>query len=238
MERAGRLRTAAVGIAAALLYSDWIGEAAEGGAAPRHGYVSELGALAQPHHLLFNSLDAACGALVVLLALELARLLAATPAHRLGCAALGLFGACVVADATMPMDCAPSLSAACARAASSGAVSWHEQGHTVSSVTECVALLASMPLLASMLRSARGWPRVARMWELAAPAATAVASYVALRALENHLVGTSERLMVCIFSAWLATLAVAALPPSYAVRIRARAAPASSTASSGTSTRT
>jgi Protein of unknown function (DUF998) len=85
---------------------------------PGRSFVSELAALDQPHHLVFRTVDAAVGLVVVAAAGHLVRG-PAVRAVRWAGAALGLFGVATLLDVAAPMACAPSADPVCAAAEAS-----------------------------------------------------------------------------------------------------------------------
>lgn len=201
--------TGVVGLVAAVTYSNWI-------VAPwlnprvsvRGSFVSDLGAHGQPHAAVFNSIDALSGIAIVVLAWGLWRHLGAGRLVALGCLALAGFGAGSIAEAVLPLDCAPSLSAACAeREASGHGISWADRGHTIASVYSIVAVLLSMLFLCWALRHTRGWRWPARCWLVAGPLVFLLTAYVGAAALDRQLPGIAERIYVGAFSLWILTLA-------------------------------
>ena len=113
---------------------------------PGRSYVSELAALDQPHDLVFRTVDAAVGLVVVAAALHVVRG-AGVRAVRWAGAALGLFGVATLLDAAAPMACAPSADPACAAAeASRSALAFG--AHEVSSVAANGSAILAVVLLA------------------------------------------------------------------------------------------
>jgi hypothetical protein len=198
-------------IAAALLNSDWVLESlVDGRRAPVQGYVSELGARTQPHAAAFNVLTVATGLFLVVWLVAGRPFHALTGRHRLwprvAIVASAVAAAGTVADGLFPMDCAPSLSSRCARAAYADTVSWTDRVHTVESVVTTCALVAAMGAVAICLWLQR---RRIAAWLSAACAVllTVCGSYEAVRDVEHHLIGTSERLATTLVSAWFLLLA-------------------------------
>ncbi|MDQ6875837.1 MAG: DUF998 domain-containing protein [Actinomycetota bacterium] len=210
---AGIAAAGVVGLAAGITYSSWL-------AAPwlnprvsvRASFVSDLGAAGQPHAGVFNSLDALAGIGIIVLAWGLWRRLGGGRLLGLGCLALAGFGVGSIAEAILPLDCAPSLNAACAeREASGHGISWADRGHTIASVYSIVAVLLSMLFLCWALRHARGWRWPARCWLVAGPLVFLLTAYVGVAALDRQLPGIAERIYVAAFSLWILTLAGALL---------------------------
>jgi hypothetical protein len=113
---------------------------------PARSYVSELAALDQPHGLVFRTVDALVGLVVVAAAVHLVRR-PGTRAVRWAGVALGLFGVATLLDAAAPMTCAPSADAACAAAeASRSALVFGV--HEVTSVAANGAAILAVVLLA------------------------------------------------------------------------------------------
>ena len=201
-------RIGILAVAAAFAYGAWPVEwILDRRLSARRSFVSELGALTQPDAWVFNSLDLVAGVIVVALAFALAREIRGGQLFTLGCVCLGVFGAGDTAEALLPMDCAPSLSARClAREASGHGISWHDRGHTIGSVASIVAVLLSMALIGWAMANAPGWRWIARPWLVAAPPLAVLSMYVGLLTLDRRLPGALERLMVTSFSLWVFTL--------------------------------
>ncbi len=210
--RARLALAALLGLLAAGLYSDWVLERrVDGPADPRRGFVSELGAVGQVHNGLFNALQVATGLLLLLLMFELRRVLGTTRLLRAATSLLVVFAAGNAVDGVLPMDCAPSLSTACAQAENAGLVSWRDRAHTVESVATIVALLVAMALLAVALARTRHWRALAVATAALVPPLTALETYQAVRVLTHHLIGTVERVSTALITVWLAALALAVL---------------------------
>lgn len=204
------LAVAAAGLAAAALNCSFVlAPLTASQLNPWSSVLSELEARDQPASGLFRGTDLATGLLVMVFAYGLRRRL---PPGRAGCAgvwALGGYGLGAVADALLPLDCAPSADPGCHARELAGLVSWQHQAHTVSSVVGNVAVLASLLLL--------GW-HLARMppWRLAGR--VGLAGFVLLGPLTLLLAvltlrdawgdGVVQRVQVALLSAWLVILAV------------------------------
>lgn len=177
---------------------------------PVTSLISELEARDQPGSGWFRWASLLSGLAAVVFAAGLRQRL---PRGRVGLAgswALAIFGLGGMADALMPMDCAPSVDRACRRLEESGGLSWMHQGHTWSSVIGTVGLLVSMGLLGLHLRHRRGW-RVASAVGLAGGAAlTAWSVIVSVMTIEYlPALGLAQRIQVLAIAAWLIVLAVA-----------------------------
>jgi hypothetical protein len=201
---------AAVGGLAALGYIDWVvAPAVVGRANPDRGYISELGARTQPHHALFNGLQILDGLLVVALAVALLRLAGRTAGRwaTLGYTCLAVFGVGGIADALLPMDCAPSRSAACARAPAAGRVSWVDHAHGIESVVTTTALFVAMGALALAVARA-GRHRLAAVSASISVAVCANTLYEGVAIMHGHLIGRHERADTVLTALWLVGVAV------------------------------
>lgn len=155
MMRRTRAVTAGLLTAGALAYASWMlqGLVAPGGSHPVRTYASELSATDQATSWFFRSADVLAGGLVGGAA---ALVLRTRPASRLGWWALALFAAATVADAALPLSCAPSTDAVCAAREASRQVPLGHEIHLVTSVVASVSLLAAVVLLAASLRARGG----------------------------------------------------------------------------------
>jgi len=122
-------------LAGTVLYSAWLIAPLVGSRlSPLTSYVSEAGAIGQPHAAFFRATDVLAGTAFVLAAILALR--AARPTSRLALLALaGLFvlGAATMGDALLPLSCTPTADAACAARELAGEVPWTHVGHAVSS---------------------------------------------------------------------------------------------------------
>lgn len=139
-------------LTAAVAYSGIPWEAAAGFPLdPSRSYLSELAAADQPNGLVFRALDAATGVLI-LAALAIRGRAAATTGLTTGAAfALGAFAVLTIVDASLPMACATSASAACAQADAANTLGLSHQIHTMSSAGALTAVLVSAVLLVMAL---------------------------------------------------------------------------------------
>lgn len=176
-----------------------------------HGYVSDLGADDQPFSLLFQAVDGITGVSMVGLALALDRQGPRVRLRSVGCAALGLFGACALGDSLMPLDCSTQLSPACKRAEHLGQVSWQHEGHLFSSIGAIVGVISSMVFISYASRARPGWERIWRWWFPLAALTIAVAILTAVWSLDGGPGGLAQRVMLLLISAWIATVSVLVL---------------------------
>jgi hypothetical protein len=174
-----------------------------------NGLLSELEARDQPASRLFGWASLLSGLMAVVFAVALQRRLPLGRTGLTGCWAIALFGLGGIADALMPMDCAPSVEAACRRLEEQGRLSWWHQGHTWSSVSGTVALLASLWLLGRHLRGRPGWEVAAGVGRWGFPWLTAVSGAVAVMTL-RYLpgLGVAQRVQTVGIAAWLVVLAL------------------------------
>lgn len=203
MSRVGRVRALpglALGLAG-VLYSSWlIGPLLNPAFGLLDGYASELAARDQPYHLVFGLGDLVVGALASATGLALARRAGGWP--RWAWWGLVAFGVATALDGTVSsMDCAPSADARCARLAELGALSWRDQGHSVSSAVAIAAALAS--LLALLLGQREH--RVSFRWGLAVAAVLVVGTAGTLLELTRPgaALGAWQRVQLLGLSGWL-----------------------------------
>lgn len=171
--------------------------------------ISELEARNQADSGFFRTTTLMSGVAAVVFAVRLRHRI---PPGALGTAAscaVGLSGIGAVADALMPMDCAPSVDSACRRLEEHGRLSWPHQAHTWSSVLGTVAVLASLWLLGRHLRREPEWRMASALactgggWLIAFSCVVAVMTLFYLPG-----VGVAQRIQVGAFSVWLAVLAL------------------------------
>jgi hypothetical protein len=172
--------------------------------------VSELEARSQPGSALFRTATLLSGAATIVFAAGFRHRIPPGALATAGCWAVGLSGLGALADALLPLDCAPSVDAACRRREEHGTLSWPHQAHTWSSVLGTAALLASLWLLGRHLRHSPGWRRVSVVGRVGFGWLVAVSAAVTLMTV-FHLpgAGLAQRLQVLAFSAWLSVLALA-----------------------------
>jgi hypothetical membrane protein len=220
-ELAGPARAvAASGLVAAFLYSDWVFLQPTVGAhlSAAHSYISEMGAMSQPDHVLVNALDVLCGLCTVLCALLLRRLLPSTVLARLGITALVVFGVATALGGVWPMTCTPSVDATCAAGGLALGAPWRDLLTTALSVVANGALPVSMALFALALAGTPGWRHVAWAGRVLLLVTVPLTVAVALLALLTGDVGLPQRVLVVLQSVWVATLAVTAVTGQWAAR--------------------
>jgi hypothetical protein len=197
--------------AAAVLYSAWLlSYALPTRVGTVDAYVSELTARDQPYRLLYVACDAFAGLLAIGVAAYAGRAerFRNAPGDVIGAwLALGVFGLATVLDVAFPMDCAPSVTAACHTAESLGRVSASHEIHSGTSTVAYAAILLNMALVCRSERRAPGtWPRLGRA---AGPLTlvTAVSTAVVLALVPSgEWVGIPQRVSVLAVAVWLVAL--------------------------------
>jgi hypothetical protein len=211
VSRAGVALTTVSGIAAAVLDCTFlVQERSPGSLGAVNSLLSELEARDQPGSGFFAWASLLSGSLAVVFAWRLQRRLPPGRTGVVGCWAIATFGLGGIADALLPMDCAPSVDAACRHLEEQGALSWSHQWHTWSSVLGTVALLASLWLLGRHLRGRPGWEVAAAVGRSGFVWMTAVSCVVSVMAL-LYLpgLGLVQRAQTLGIAGWLVVLAVA-----------------------------
>ena len=176
---------------------------------PLTSLISELEARDQPGSGWFRWASLLSGLAAVVFAAGLRQRLPAGRLALAGCWAIAVFGLGGMADALMPMDCAPSVNKACRLLEAGGDLSWMHQGHTYSSVIGTVGLLVSMGLLGWHLRGRRGW-RVASAVGLVGCALLSGWSLIVSVMTIEYLpyLGLAQRIQVAAIGLWMVVLAV------------------------------
>lgn len=186
IRRAARIAAVIAGFAA-LLYSAWV---LAPWLNPEHdaasAYVSELAAGDQPFGRLFRGFDAAAGLALALAAGVLVARDRGGLRQRLRrngpFVMLALFGLATVADALLPMSCAPTGDPRCALEERLGLLPWTHQLHSVSSSLAGMFALVALgwSLLRVWRRHRRGEPESGPLPLLIAGIALALVHTVAL----------------------------------------------------------
>ncbi len=171
--------------------------------------ISELEARDQPGSGWFRWASLLSGLAAVVFAAGLRQRLPRGRLGLAGCWAIAVFGLGGMADALMPMDCAPSVERVCRKLEEGGALSWMHQGHTWSSVIGTIGLLVSMGLLGWHLRSHRGWRLASAIGLAGCAALTAWSAIVSVMTIEYlPALGLAQRIQVLAIAAWMIVLAV------------------------------
>ena len=181
-------------------------------------FVSELGSRGEPAALFFRASDLATGILLFIGAVALWTLLPANLALRLGVAASMVFAVLTGADAFLPLDCAPTVDAACRAAEDVGQVSWQHAAHNVTGVVESVAASSAMFLIAwgvwllQRRRALSGsWESVWQQLVVFGALYTALSIALAVMYLmATGPIGTLQRVQIVIYAAGMFTLGLAA----------------------------
>jgi hypothetical protein len=171
--------------------------------------ISELEARDQPGGGWFRWASLLAGAAAVVFAAGLSQRLPPGRLGLAGCWAVAVFGLAGMADALMPMDCAPSVDEVCRRQEAGGALSWMHEGHTWSSVVGIVGLLVSMSLLGWHLRHHSGWRLASLVGLVGCAALSAWSAIVSVMTIEYlPTLGLAQRIQVLAIAAWMAVLAL------------------------------
>lgn len=156
---------AVAGLATVLTYNTWLA------AQPlfEHtgvfaGYLSELSAADQPHHLFFRIGDMLTGLLVAILALSVHSASRHRPGgtagrrwRRLVAVGLLVFAVATILDAVFVLDCAPSHDVACHAAERQGQLSASHYIHEVTSVSAQLGATGSLVAGIMAVRPRRWW---------------------------------------------------------------------------------
>jgi hypothetical protein len=206
-----------------LTYNTWVlWRPANGQAVIFEGYLSELSASDQPHHLLFRAGDLLTAVIVLAIGSRAAlrwnqqhqRALTAgrRPSSRwwiLSWLGLLIFGVTTFLDSFFGMDCSPTLSQTCRAAEESGRLSLVHYLHTYTSVGAetgiVVSMVAAYLALARTARWARRPPIVRQI--VLGVAVGEVAALVAMMALliaGRPGLGYPQAVMVLVASIWFA----------------------------------
>lgn len=176
-----------------------------------HSLVSELEARDQPDSGFFRLASLLAGVAAVLFAAALRRRLPAGWAGSAGCRAIALFGLGSIADAAMPLDCAPSAEPVCRSLEEHGPLSWPHQAHTWSSVLGICAVIASLWLFGRHLHGRPQWRATAAAGRIGFGWLAGYSATVGVMALRYTAgVGLAQRVQILAFAAWLVLLS---LPP-------------------------
>ena len=179
----------------------------------RDGYLSELSAATQAHHVFFAAADIVAGLLVVL-AVLITVLSPSAPGSAalrrlkplplaLGWLFLGMFGAATVADAALPMDCAPYRDTTCALLERSNHLSVSHQMHAITSSLAVIGAIAGMLALTVAVPRLRPAGIVLAIIEIGA----AVTSLPAM--FGGQWLGVIQRVQVATVSVWLVAVGAA-----------------------------
>ncbi|MCW2902505.1 MAG: hypothetical protein JWO67_4770 [Streptosporangiaceae bacterium] len=132
------------------------------------GYASELSAVDQPFHWVYNAGDFTTGVLAIIVAATALITLRRRPWAVIGWTFLLLFGVSVIGDASFPLDCAPSLETTCALRERADQVSFSHQFHAVTSGSVITCAIIALFALSIAARRYGWWPSLARWgWWLA-----------------------------------------------------------------------
>ncbi|MEU4347405.1 DUF998 domain-containing protein [Streptomyces sp. NPDC023838] len=200
----------------ALAYTAWVLEVVlHTGLDPVQTYVSELAAADQPLGGLFRATDLTAGALVFCGAVWALWWCDRRPWSVVGWWGLVLFGAATVADARLPLSCAPTVDPGCAARETAGLVPATHAGHAVSSSLAMAGALVAVVALTVAARRYGRWAVLARVGPLLVVLELAVTVWTlaAIAAFEagrgTWSLGAGQRAQVLLVAVWLGVLAYA-----------------------------
>jgi hypothetical membrane protein len=172
-----------------------------------NAYVSELSAVNQPFHVLFNVGDLVTGTCAVLVALTaLTRLALPSPARE-GWTFLLLFGVCAIGDAVFPLDCAPSMETWCALREQAEQVSFSHQFHAVTSSFVIVFGVLALFTLSLAARRHGWWPPLARWGGVLAVAEALCGLCTLLFMIHGSWLGLMQQVQIGILCTGLLVIA-------------------------------
>ncbi|MBC6460539.1 DUF998 domain-containing protein [Actinomadura sp. HBU206391] len=163
-----------------------------------NGYVSELSAVDQPDHLVYDIGDFITGALVIIAAATALVTLRRRPWAEAGWAFLLMFGVATIGDASFPLDCATSEDTACALRERAGKVSFSHQFHSVTSATAITCATVALFALSIAARRYGWWPSLARWGPPLAVANVLAAIVVTTLMVVGVWFGIAQRLQIII----------------------------------------
>lgn len=199
----------------ALLYSNWLLEMAFTRMLPDPDlFISELGAVDQPHGEWFRGCDLAAAVALVVAAAAAMGGFRDCRWNRAGWWALGVFAVTTGLDSTVwSLVCAPSSDRACAAREASGAVPIGHQLHLLSSVVGVLAAIVSLALFVAVDfhdRAPGRWRQVG-LFLLAALIGTSLwtVAAVAIDSVDGAgEVGIAQRFQLAAIAGWLIFVAV------------------------------
>ncbi|POM25598.1 hypothetical protein BTM25_42460 [Actinomadura rubteroloni] len=172
-----------------------------------NGYASELSAVDQPFHSVYNMGDLVTGVMVIISAVTALLTLRRRPIATAGWMFLGLFGVSTIGDASFPLDCAPSLETWCALRERAGTLSFAHNFHEVTSTAVITMAVIALFLLGLAARRYDWWPPLARWaWPLALVEVVASASTLVAMVLGRWL-GIIQRVQISILCLMLLLVA-------------------------------
>lgn len=192
---------------------------------PQLSFVSELGGRGEPAGWFFRLADFTTGVMLFIGAVALWSLLPRLRILRLGLLLSMVFATLTAVDAFLPLDCPPTVDAACRAREAAGDVSWQHALHNVTGVVESIAAAAAMILLGIGMWAARRQRRLSSAWESIAQQMIIAGLLYALLSLaisvmylvEAGPIGTVQRLQIATYAAGMLLLGLAArrMRPSF-----------------------
>jgi hypothetical membrane protein len=169
--------------------------------------ISDLGALTARHPWVWNVADSLAGLLLVVFAAGVFPLLRADRSARIAVLLIGLVGVGSVFDGLLREDCPLSTSEACQRLQDGPGLSWHHQAHNIESVIVFTAMLLGPFVLARAFRRVDRMSGI-RIYSLATGIAMVLFAAVYLLLYGEDGGGIAQRVLVVLYLAWIAVLAV------------------------------
>jgi hypothetical membrane protein len=171
------------------------------------GYASELSAVDQPFHWVYNAGDYITGWLTIIVSVTALVTLRRRPWSSVGWTFLLLFGISVLGDATFSLDCAPSLDTTCALRERADQVSFSHQFHAVTSGSVITCAIIALFALSIAARRYGWWPALARWgWSLAIAEVVSALATLCLMVAGKWL-GLAQRVQIVVLC--LSLLAIA-----------------------------
>jgi hypothetical protein len=171
------------------------------------GYASELSAVDQPFHWVYNAGDYITGWLTIIVSVTALVTLRRRPWASAGWTFLLLFGISVLGDATFPLDCAPSLDTTCALRERADHVSFSHQFHAVTSGSVIACAIIALFTLSIAARRYGWWPALARWgWALAIAEVVSALTTLCLMVAGAWL-GLAQRIQIVVLCLSLLTIA-------------------------------
>lgn len=167
--------------------------------------ISEISALTQPHHVVFQVLDITAG-LLTLTVLPLIAHFAhriALPLRSLLLASIAIIGLDSVLDASLPINCAPSVEPGCSLISSHSIVTTL---HMTESSLAGVILLAAPSLWWWACRRQKAWREARHSMAFVALQVLAGSGILLAHVYHLEVVGALQRLYELGIGAWIASL--------------------------------
>lgn len=180
-------------------------------------FVSELAAHGEPGALYFRTSDVITGILLFTGAALAYGLLPQNRALRLGMLSSMAFAALTFLDGFLPLDCVPTVDAACRAAEDAGTLGWQHQTHNVTGVLEAFFAPAATLLIALGLWQLRRRTSVPNQWEsewqllviVGVLYTTLSVAIAVLYLLETGPLGVLQRVQITLYAVAMFTIGLA-----------------------------